>query len=172
MKQSLSFIFWIAILNLLGCSPEAEKTNLGSASDIASVVSAQQEINHETQTASSEIASKILNSPQEQDILLTSRQAISSVNASDIASVNTASVVVSASEIAEVAKPLLPMVEECNQYFQRVERCFSRDNENSERLLEMNREAREEVAKEQPTAQECVELNSSFNAVARNLRCE
>lgn len=172
MKQNLSFILWIAIFNLLGCSPDGDKTNHDSASEITSVASAQQTASHEIQTASSEIASKILNSPQEQDILLTSRQAMSSVSASDMALMQTASVVVSASEIEEVAKPLLPMVAECNQYFQRVERCFSRDNENSERLLEMNREAREEVAKEQPTAQECIELNNSFNAVARNLGCE
>lgn len=159
----IKWVFPVVLGVLVGCSSETEEQRRSTAKHVAIT----EDFN--AAAASSEIATQILNSPQEQDILSSSRQAMSQVNASDVmlAQQQAASVAVAPTE--SLALPALPAV--CERYFQRVERCFS-TQENSEALLAMNEEAKEAIAQEKHTEEACLALDQSFDAVARNLGCQ
>lgn len=122
--------------------------------------------------ASSPLATEILNSAQEQDILSSSRQAMREVSASEIALFED-----TASDIfvhnTGTSAPVPPMNAVCEHYFQRVERCFAQTDaeQGGAVLLEMTRQAQAEIAAEQPDETACSALNRSFDAVARNLGC-
>ena len=123
----------------------------------------------------SAIVSQILNSPQEQDILASSKQAMENITASEVALVGVSAVAVASSAAVEVAEPTAPAVhlpETCERYYQRVDRCFAKQPENSEELRQMNQDARLDLVADKPTDKTCVALNESFNGVARNLGCE
>lgn len=124
--------------------------------------------------ASSPIVSQILNSPQEQDILASSRQAMAEVSASEVAVASavmaSAAQTVETTEVAPEDTVKLPPV--CEAYYQRVDKCFAKDSEFAAELREMNQEARLDLAHDNPTDKACTSLNQSFNAVARNLGCE
>lgn len=121
--------------------------------------------------ASSPIASQILNSPQEQDILASSRQAMQSITASDIAEFqNIAHSASAVSRASDVSLPPLPSV--CSQYYQRVEQCFAKQSDH-EGLLSLNEELKNDlVLQANADEQSCRILNDSFNGVARHLGCD
>lgn len=168
MKYSVLWIVGAAAC-LSACSDDAPTPvapPLTAASSSAEVVT-----DFASAAASSPIATEILNSSQEQDILSSSRQAMAALSASEIAAFEEAKSDVFVHASAS-APNIPPMNAVCTQYFQRVERCFSQvGEEQGEALLGMTREAQEELAVEQPDEESCSALNRSFNAVARNLGC-
>lgn len=154
------------ILMLSACSEQPEST------PVAPPLIAQQasSVTFASAAASSPIASQILNSPQEQDILASSRQAMQSISASDIAEFQNAgqgaSVAMGASDVS-----LPPLPRACSEYYQRVEQCFAQQAD-SEGLLSLNEELKTDlVIQANADEQTCQALNSSFNAVADNLGC-
>lgn len=155
--------FGATLFLLSACSDEPQNT------PVAPPLIAQQASEPFAQAAaSSPIATQILNSPQEQDILASSRQAMQSVTASDIAEFQAA-----ASQVVNSASSVLPppLPQACAEYYQRVEQCFANQND-GEGLLSLNEELKTELL-EQNNADEqsCRSLNRSFDAVARNLGC-
>ncbi len=60
----------------------------------------------------------------------------------------------------------------CEQYFRRTEACFAKQGEDATALLQMQSDARYDLAQQNPDEATCVALNQSFDAVARNLACE
>lgn len=155
--------FGATLFLLSACSDEPQNT------PVAPPLIAQQASEPFAQAAaSSPIATQILNSPQEQDILASSRQAMQSVTASDVAEFqNAASDVAGASDVS-----LPPLPSACSKYYHRVEQCFAKQAD-SEGLLSLTDEMKTELMI-QANADEssCQALNQSFNAVARNLACE
>lgn len=124
---------------------------------------------------SSPIVSQILNSPQEQDILISSKQAMASVTASEVHAISASQAAFAASgesvathtHTAEVHLP-----ETCERYYERVDRCFAKQPENHEELRQMNQDARLDLVADKPTDKTCMALNDSFDGVARHLGCE
>ncbi|MDO5356133.1 MAG: hypothetical protein Q4E77_01380 [Conchiformibius sp.] len=129
--------------------------------------------NFASAAASSPIATEILNSSQEQDILSSSRQAMAAVSASEVEAFEKEVQAEVLEHHAASSPNIPPMNAVCTQYFQRVERCFTQVGaEEGEALLGMTRDAQAELAAEQPDEESCSALNRSFNAVARNMGCE
>lgn len=164
MKKQIKWILLLTVGCLVACSSETAEQ---SASEIK-----DHSVNEdfEAAAASSTIATQILNSPQEQDILSTSRQAMTQINASDVLAVEQQTASAASGTAESLPLPALPVM--CEQYFRRSNQCFSSIDENSQRLLEMNRVAHEKIANEHPTEEACVALDRSFDRVARNLGCE
>lgn len=176
MKSNLLFWSSALVLGLSACSQEPANTPIApplTASAVsASSASAASAPTVATASAASEpasIAAQILNSPQEQDILASSRQAMQSVTASDVAELRAA-----ASQVANSASSVLmpPLPQACTQYYQRVEQCFAKQSD-ADGLLNLNEELKTDLL-EQNSADEqsCQVLNRSFDAVARNLGCQ
>lgn len=123
-------------------------------------------------TSPSPIVSEILNSPQEQDILATSRQAMQNITASDVAAVASEAAPPAEEIIDQTASNNVQLPALCEAYYQRVDRCFAKDSKDGEALRIMNQDARLDLAADNPTDQTCSTLNKSFDVVARNLACE
>lgn len=183
-----SFIFLGMILVLGACSSEPEHTEIlppltASSASSASSVAKQQASESEVvakiaasaaSEPSSDIAAQILNSPQEQDILQTSRLAMQSITASEVAEfrrLQASAEAFSARGHADVNADLPSLPEACEQYYQRVSACFAKQSE-SEFLLEMNAQLKADLAREGTDEASCRLLNDSFHAVANNLACE
>lgn len=170
MKSNL--LFWSSVLVLGACSREPDSTPVVPPLIAASSASAPTMLEASSVSAvskSSGIAAQILNSPQEQDILATSRQAMQSITASDVAEFRAVASQVANSESEMVASSL---PQSCIQYYQRVEQCFA-NQPDGEGLLSLNDELKNELV-EQDSADEqlCQGLNHSFDAVAQNLGCQ
>ena len=166
MKQ-IKLVFPLAVGLLAGCSSETD----GQQQTASVVKTTVVDTDFASAAASSPIATQILNSPQEQDILSSSRQAMEQISASEVLA---ASAVVAAQASAPRSSDtlMLPaLAPACERYFRRAEQCFSR-TDNGDALVDMSREAQEELAHEQPDEESCLALNRSFDAVARNLGCE
>lgn len=172
MKSNLLFWSGALVLGLSACSQEPVNTPIAPPLTAASAASAPIVVTASAASAASEpasIAAQILNSPQEQDILASSRQAMQSVTASDVAELRAA-----ASQVANSASSVLmpPLPQACTQYYQRVEQCFAKQSD-ADGLLNLNEELKTDLL-EQNSADEqsCQVLNRSFDAVARNLGCQ
>ena len=172
MKSNLLFWSGALVLGLSACSQEPANTPIAPPLIAASAASAPIVVTASAASAASEpmsIAAQILNSPQEQDILASSRQAMQSVTASDVAELRAA-----ASQVANSASSVLmpPLPQACTQYYQRVEQCFAKQSD-ADGLLSLNEELKADLL-EQNSADEqsCQVLNRSFDAVARNLGCQ
>lgn len=173
MKSNL--LFWSSALavGLSACSKEPDSTPVTPPLTAASSASVPVVIAASAASASvgaSSIATQILNSPQEQDILASSRQAMQSISASDIAEFQAAASQAASNSASSVLLPPLPRA--CTQYYQRVEQCFATQPD-AEGLLSLNEELKNDLV-EQNTADEqsCLALSRSFDAVARNLACQ
>lgn len=169
MKQ-IKLVFPLAVGLLAGCSSETD----GQQQTASVVKTTVVDTDFASAAASSPIATQILNSPQEQDILSSSRQAMEQISASEVlaASAAAASAAQQASAPRSSDTLMLPaLAPACERYFRRAEQCFSR-TDNGDALVDMSREAQEELAHEQPDEESCLALNRSFDAVARNLGCE
>ncbi|AUX61858.1 hypothetical protein BWP33_08610 [Simonsiella muelleri ATCC 29453] len=156
---------------LLACRPETQAPTPKPTTIVPKSASTPIAASEST----SDIVSQILNSPQEQDILASSKQAMENVTASEVAAIGASAVAVASSAAVEVAEPTAPAVhlpETCERYYQRVDRCFAKQPENSEELRQMNQDARLDLVADKPTDKTCAALNESFNGVARNLGCE
>lgn len=169
MKSNLLFWSSALVLGLSACSREPENTPIAPPLIAASAASAPTVATASAASAPSGIAAQILNSPQEQDILASSRQAMQSVTASDVAEFQAA-----ASQVANSASSVLmpPLPQACTQYYQRVEQCFAKQAD-ADGLLSLNEELKTDLL-EQNSADEqsCQVLNRSFDGVARNLGCQ
>lgn len=172
MKSNLLFWSSALVLGLSACSQEPANTPIAPPLTAASAASAPIVVTASAASAASEpmsIAAQILNSPQEQDILASSRQAMQSVTASDVAELRAA-----ASQVANSASSVLmpPLPQACTQYYQRVEQCFAKQSD-ADGLLSLNEELKADLL-EQNSADEksCQALNRSFDAVAQNLGCQ
>lgn len=154
-----------AILMLSACSEQPESTPVAPP-----LIAQQASATFASAAASSPIASQILNSPQEQDILASSRQAMQSITASDIAEFQNAGQGASVAMVAsDVSLPPLPQA--CSEYYQRVEQCFAKQAD-SEGLLSLTDEMKTELMiQANADEQACQALNNSFNGVADNLGC-
>lgn len=177
-----SFIFLGMVLALGACSSEPEHTEILPPLTASSASSVTKQ--HASEVAkvaasaasepSSDIAAQILNSPQEQDILQTSRLAMQSITASEVAEfrrLQASAEAFSERGHADVNADLPPLPEACEQYYQRVSACFAKQSE-SEFLLEMNAQLKADLAREGTDEASCRLLNDSFQAVANNLACE
>lgn len=177
MKQSITFL--LMLLSLAACKHETKKVeedavllvqpNFQAPASAPAVVSAPA-------VPSSPIVAQILNTPQEVDVITSSKNAMNNVSASDIAAASelvshqTAGV-----ETVYVPEDDLPQVKlpaRCEQYYKRVDSCLATQSEHSEELRLMNQEARVDLATDKPTDKTCEALDKSFDAVARQLRCE
>ena len=166
MKQ-IKLVFPLAVGLLAGCSSETD----GQQQTASVVKTTVVDTDFASAAASSPIATQILNSPQEQDILSSSRQAMEQISASEVLAAS-AAVAAQASAPRSSDTLMLPaLAPACERYFRRAEQCFSR-TDNGDALVDMSREAQEELAHEQPDEESCLALNRSFDAVARNLGCE
>lgn len=166
-------IVLISIVTLGACRPE----NHTPTTEYKTASAVEDTGNMAVSEPASSIVSQILNSPQEQDILATSKQAMDSVTASEVAAVSASMAAAAASvpeesNLEQVNTPEVHLPETCERYYQRVDRCFSKQPENSAELRQMNQDARLDLVADKPTDQTCLALNESFNAVARNLGCE
>ncbi|QMT33346.1 hypothetical protein LNQ82_02175 [Conchiformibius steedae DSM 2580] len=166
MKQ-IKLVFPLAVGLLAGCSAETD----GQQQAASVVKTTLADTDFASAAASSPIATQILNSPQEQDILSSSRQAMEQLSASDILAASAAVAAQASVPRSSDALMLPALAPACERYFRRAEQCFSR-TDNGDALVDMSREAQEELAHEQPDEESCLALNRSFDAVARNLGCE
>lgn len=135
-----------------------------------------------TQTASSAsatvnpIASAILNVPQSEDILISSKQAMRDITASDVAAISDTTylpdtlIIANDTEIASSLAELPPLPTTCQQYFQRAQNCFQQQA-HADGLLNLLQQQQLELANEQADENSCQNLARSFDAVANNLGC-
>lgn len=152
---------------LSGCGGEKGQPETAAASAVSAASSSK------GQTVSS-AAAAILNTPQQADILTTSKQALASASAADLTDevppLPLPSVSASATAVQAASEVVLPEI--CEQYFRRADTCFAAQDDEAAALQGMNQQARMELAAASaPSENECRALNSSFDAVAANLGC-
>lgn len=176
MKQSIFILLSLAVLAACQKPEQPEEPVLlvqpNLAPPAASALTASAPA-----APSSPIVAQILNTPQEADIITTSKDVMQNVSASDIAAASALAASQSQTPVETVFVPEddLPNVklpDACERYYKRVDACFAQQADNSEELRVMNQEARVDLAADKPTDRTCEALDQSFNAVARQLRCE
>ena len=105
---------------------------------------------------------------QQDDILNARREAKEQVGAADIAAwENTPS----AESFTAPPENLLPLPATCERYYQRVDQCFAQQGEDAEALRASNQDLRVELARSNPSENECAALNRSFDTLAPTLGC-
>lgn len=158
-------LFCLAVAVFLAACGDTQKQpeTIGQTASAASAA---------TQGASS-AAAAILNTPQQADILTTSKQAMASAAASDWSAYTPPLPPQMPTLSASAASGSVALPESCEQYFRRVDACFAEQGEDAAALRALNQDARNELAAaaSAPAETECQALNSSFNAVAANLGC-
>lgn len=129
-------------------------------------------------SASNSIAAQILKTETRDNILVSSKQAMLDISASDIAAVS----MVSPPNNSFTPLPdfnasdanLPPLQAACEHYYQRADACFAQQGDDANALRHHNQLARIQAQRQTPTPDEatCIALNQSFDAVAQNLGCE
>lgn len=142
------YAYGLCVFTLIACQPEHQE----SAST--------------PNTAAQNIASAILNTPQQNNILHTKNEAVFPIDASDIALIESASVV----SVNPKASDTNNLPETCHQYYQRAKYCFSKQNQ-ADALIQLLQEQETELQKEQPNEATCQALNHSFDDLAQHLQC-
>lgn len=169
-------IITLSIITLAACKPEAASEEPVLLVQPNFVASAPAPVSAPA-APSSPIVAQILNTPNEVDIITSSKEVMKNVSASEVAAAS--ALVASQTEkpvetvfLPEDDLPNVKLPEVCERYYKRVDACFSKQPEHSEELRIMNQEARVDLATDKPTDKTCEILDKSFDAVARNLRCE
>ncbi len=105
---------------------------------------------------------------QQDDILNARREAKEQVGAADIAAwENTPP----AESFTAPPENLPPLPASCERYYQRVDQCFAQQGEDAEALRASNQDLRVELARSNPSENECAALNRSFDTLAPTLGC-
>lgn len=109
---------------------------------------------------------------QQDDILNARREAKEQVGAADIAAwENTPSAESFTAPPETLPENLPPLPATCERYYQRVDQCFAQQGEDAEALRASNQDLRVELARSNPSENECAALNRSFDTLAPTLGC-
>ena len=109
---------------------------------------------------------------QQDDILNARREAKEQVGAADIAAwENTPPAESFTAPPTALPENLPPLPATCERYYQRVDQCFAQQGEDAEALRASNQDLRVELARSNPSENECAALNRSFDTLAPTLGC-
>jgi len=76
-----------------------------------------------------------------------------------------------ACKLEALPENLPPLPATCERYYQRLDQCFAQQGEDAEALRASNQDLRVELARSNPSENECAALNRSFDTLAPTLGC-